>query len=216
MKEIKKSRDNRDSNQVIIHGRIKGDLKLSHESYGEKFYTTYISVNRMSGTPDVISIVISEYLARNIEDGIECTIYGSFRSRNEHDENGKSHLLLFVFASDLVIEDVEDKNSIMLNGYTCKPGRYRTTPKGRNITDITLAVNSSFGKANYIPCICWGRNAKMAGLLDVGEKVIASGRIQSRVYRKVLENDVIEERVAYEVSVVTIQIASEVEENEED
>ena len=129
---------------------------------------------------------------------------GQFRSYNKHEET-KNRLILSLFVRELnVLEDGEEMqhpNQIYLDGYICKPPIYRMTPLGREIADVLLAVNRAYGKSDYIPCICWGRNARFAGKLEVGEHVAVWGRIQSREYQKKLENDEVINRIAYEVSV---------------
>ena len=163
-------------------------------------------VNRLSDATDVIPLMVSDRLIdvgrSHIGERIEAR--GQFRSYNKHEET-KNRLILSLFVRELdVLEEDEEPahpNQISLDGYICKTPVYRMTPLGREISDVLLAVNRAYGKSDYIPCICWGRNARFAGKLEVGEHVAIWGRIQSREYQKKLENDEVINRVAYEVSV---------------
>lgn len=205
-----------ENNQVTISGEIVSDFRFSHEVYGEGFYLAYLAVNRLSREKDVIPVIVSERLADTKTDwtGRFVRISGQFRSRNQH-ENGKSRLTLFVFSREFEVweddgtERPADENSISLDGYICKQPVYRETPSGREIADIFLAVNRSYSKSDYIPCICWGRNARYAENLKVGMKLKIWGRIQSREYYKKISEDEVETRVAYEVSIQKIELWTE-------
>ena len=196
-------------NSVTLNGEICSEKEFSHEVYGEQFYTLKLSVKRLSEKADEILLTISERLT-NLDEltvGTKVSILGQFRSYNKHEEN-KNRLILSVFVRELVIineEPEENKNSITLNGYICKTPVYRKTPLGREIADVLLAVNRPYGKSDYIPCICWGRNARYASGLEVGQGVTINGRVQSRVYTKKIGEEV-EERTAYEVSVSKIEL----------
>lgn len=196
-------------NSVTLNGEICSEKEFSHEVYGEQFYTLKLSVKRLSEKTDEILLTISERLT-NLDEltvGTKVSILGQFRSYNKHEEN-KNHLILSVFVRELVIineEPEENKNSITLNGYICKAPVYRKTPLGREIADVLLAVNRPYGKSDYIPCICWGRNARYVSGLEVGQGVTINGRVQSRVYTKKIGEEV-EERTAYEVSVSKIEL----------
>jgi primosomal replication protein N len=140
---------------------------------------------------------------------------GQFRSYNRHEEK-HNRLVLSAFARELKFLEEEDSlapvNQIFLDGYICKPPVYRKTPLGREIADVLLAVNRPYGKSDYIPCICWGRNARFAGNLEIGSRIQLIGRIQSREYQKrVSENELIR-RVAYEVSVNKLEFHEKDEE----
>ena len=187
------------------------------EIYKEKFYTSNIIVRRLSGVFDSIPVMVSERLIDISKDYTDCTILvtGQFRSYNKH-EGDKNRLLLSVFAREIsfneeIIEE-HNLNDISLDGYICKAPIYRETPLGREITDIMLAVNRPYGKSDYIPCICWGRNARFVGQLEVGAHVRISGRIQSREYQKKLEDGDVETRTAYEVSASKVDLVEEEEE----
>lgn len=195
-----------ENNQVSIMGEIVSEFSFSHEVFGEEFYTLDISAQRQSNFADIIPVMISERLidvTQNYE-GEYIQVFGQFRSYNLHEER-KSRLMLSAFAREVsFVEDRrgrENCNQIFLDGYICKTPVYRRTPLGREIADMMLAVNRPYGKADYIPCICWGKNARSASGFGVGGHVRVWGRIQSREYMKRLEDDSTERRVAYETSV---------------
>nr|WP_300808498.1 single-stranded DNA-binding protein [uncultured Acetatifactor sp.] len=197
-----------ENNRVQVMGEIVSRLSYSHETYGERFYMMDISVCRTSGTKDYIPIMVSERLMDVTGDHIGklICVEGQFRSYNRHEER-KNRLVLSVFAREAGfldgtgMEGGGETNQVFLDGYICKEPTYRKTPLGREIADVLLAVNRPYGKSDYIPCICWGRNARLASRLNVGDEVMAVGRIQSRGYMKKLSETEAEERVAYEVSV---------------
>ncbi len=208
-----------ESNKVIARGEIVSEFEFSHEVYGEKFYSSKLSTMRKSGTEDIIPIMVSDRLIEVDKDyrGMYMEVSGQFRSYSRHEEN-HNRLVLSVFVRDLHIDEteqeVEKPNYIFLDGYLCKPPVYRKTPLGREIADLLMAVNRPYGKSDYIPCICWGRNARYADGFDVGEHIQLWGRIQSREYQKQISDDKWETRVAYEVSVSKIEISEEGEMNE--
>lgn len=197
------------NNQVTLSGEIVENFKFSHEIFGEGFYTAMLASERTSGKKDIIPIMVSDRFVDTGADWIGrfVKISGQFRSYSRHEE-GRNRLVLSVFAQEF--EDITEyqiefefrhDNEIFIDGCICKPPIYRKTPLGREITDILLAVNRPYGKSDYIPCICWGRNARYISGFNVGDNVQFWGRIQSREYtKKISENDV-EERIAYEVSV---------------
>lgn len=194
------------NNQVNIYGEVVSDFTFSHEVYGEGFFIVYLSVKRLSQVYDRIPLMVSERLIDVDKDyrGMFMEASGQFRSYNRHEEN-HNRLVLSVFVRDVHIDEteqeVEKPNYIFLDGYLCKPPVYRKTPLGREIADLLMAVNRPYGKSDYIPCICWGRNARYADSFDVGEHVQLWGRIQSREYQKQIGDDEYETRVAYEISV---------------
>lgn len=193
-----------DNNKVYLQGKIVSQVEFSHEIYDEKFYTMNLLIPRLSGQSDVIPITISEKLmsGRDFKLNDEIAIKGQFRSYNKI-ENDKSRLVLTVFVRELCELDYsQNPNTIEIFGYICKPPIYRTTPFNREITDMLMAVNRSYNKSDYIPCITWGRNARYVGDMAIGTKLEISGRIQSRVYTKKIEG-VLEpiKKVAYEISV---------------
>ena len=201
-----------ENNRLTLVGKVTSDKVFSHEIYGEKFYIFDLEVPRLSGNADIIPITISERLLteNGLPIGSKISVEGQFRSYNCY-QGEKNRLILTVFAKqvDFVENQEEDiqvgkditTNEVVLDGYICKKPIYRKTPFGREIADILLAVNRAYGKSDYIPCICWGRNARYAGNLSVGSRIQLWGRIQSREYQKrVGENNVVS-KVAYEISV---------------
>jgi primosomal replication protein N len=200
-----------ENNQVSIAGEIVSGFNFSHEVFGEGFYMVDVAVNRLSNYLDYIPLMVSERLINVEEDYSGQMIYvnGQFRSFNRHDEK-KNRLVLSVFAREIDFWDDENEdvksNQIFLDGYICKDPVYRKTPLGREIADLLIAVNRSYGKSDYIPCICWGRNARFAAGFEVGAHVQVYGRIQSREYIKKLSEEESEKRIAYEVSVSKIDV----------
>lgn len=199
-------------------GEIVSDFSYSHEIYGEGFYMVDVKVQRLSESFDVIPVMMSERLidVTGNYNGMLICVNGQFRSYNRHDER-KNKLVLSVFAREIeFLEEMEESsktNQIFLDGYICKPPIYRKTPLGREIADVLLAVNRPYGKSDYIPCICWGRNARYASGFKVGDRCMIWGRIQSREYMKKLDEETIEKRVAFEVSVSKLELADKEEVN---
>lgn len=202
------------NNNVTIAGKIVSGFTYENKVCGEKFYMTNIRVHRNSGAYDLIPIMVSERIVDIGKDYRDFYILatGQFRSHNRHDGD-KSKLILYVFAREVSIsEDVCEKydlNSISLDGYICKEPKYRKTPLEREICDVLFAVNRPYGKSDYIPCICWGRNARYADQFEVGAHIQLWGRIQSREYQKKIDEELYEKRVAYEVSVSKLEYLSE-------
>ncbi|MBO5067340.1 MAG: single-stranded DNA-binding protein [Clostridia bacterium] len=191
------------NNKVFISGEIVSEAEFSHEVYGEGFYEMFVLVKRLSGQGDVLPVTISERLIndRDLKVGVTINALGQFRSYNKL-VNGKSKLMLTVFVRELLDDaPIKNPNSIVLTGYICKPPVYRTTPFNREIADVLIAVNRSYNKSDYIPCIAWGRNARFAKNIAVGEKIAVSGRIQSREYQKRIADDDVKTLTAYEVSI---------------
>ena len=196
-----------ENNKACVTGRITSGFSYSHEIFGERFFRADILAQRASGVADTIPLMCSEELAdveMDYSDSV-VEVTGQFRSYNRK-EDRKSHLELSVFVQgirflDGECADCENNNCICLKGFLCKAPVYRKTPLGRRICDILLAVNRPYGKADYIPCIVWGKEAVLASRLDVGSPVEVTGRIQSREYEKKLSETETEMRVAYEVSV---------------
>ena len=206
-----------ENNQVTVMGEIVSPFVYSHEIFGEGFYMADLQVARLSESMDIIPLMVSERLLDVNEDyrGSLVTVSGQFRSYNRHEER-KNKLVLSVFAREIeFVEDIAESaktNQIYLDGYICKPPIYRKTPLGREIADLLLAVNRPYGKSDYIPCICWGRNARFAAGFEVGARCIVMGRIQSREYVKKISAEDVEKRVAYEVSVSKLEIPMEMTE----
>ncbi|MCI5699093.1 MAG: single-stranded DNA-binding protein [Lachnospiraceae bacterium] len=199
-----------ENNQVSVMGKIASQFTFSHQVFGEGFYTVDLLVKRLSDSEDLIPLMVSERLLDVTQDyeGEYIQVEGQFRSYNRHDEK-KNRLVLSVFVRELSFVEEEDDsiktNQIFLDGYICKPPVYRKTPLGREIADLLIAVNRPYGKSDYIPCICWGRNARYASAFAVGGHILIWGRIQSREYMKRLSETEAEKRIAYEVSVSKLE-----------
>lgn len=211
------------NNNITLTGVVEREPEYSHEVLGEGFYVFMFKCSRTSGNKDILPVIISERLTdiTEIKVGQVVTVLGQIRSFNRHVDDVKSKLILSVFARELEIlaQDAtelpfeENINTVILDGFVCKPPIYRKTPLGREIADILVAVNRPYGKSDYIPCIAWGRNARFAGGLETGEHIQIQGRFQSREYTKKISDNEIETRVAYEVSVSKINYAEEGEAN---
>ena len=216
-----------ENNYLTLVGKVTGEKRFSHEIYGERFYIFDLSIPRLSGNADIIPITVSERLIREntLSEGNKLLVKGQFRSYNSY-ENGKNRLILTVFAKDVLeVKDEEEENEmakkdeitneVVLIGFICKKPIYRQTPFGREISDLLLAVNRAYNKSDYIPCIAWGRNARFCQELEVGTEVKVVGRVQSRNYEKKHEDGTVEARVAYEVSIASMEIVKEDDENSE-
>ncbi|RDY24407.1 single-stranded DNA-binding protein [Romboutsia maritimum] len=197
-----------DTNVVNLRGEIDDNLELSHEIFGEKFFNTRIKINRLSNSYDILPMTISERLLQeiDIQENKNVSVTGQLRSYNKNVDN-KNKLVLTVFVREIksVEEDNKDPNNIFLDGYICKDPIYRKTPLGREITDLLVAINRPYNKSDYIPSIVWGRNAKFAKSLKIGDRIQMWGRVQSREYEKKLENGEAMKKVAYEVSISKIK-----------
>ena len=200
------SYDQLENNKVYLSGTVADSPEFSHEVMGEGFYDLTLDVQRLSGQADRIPLTISERLMGDVslETGEKIGVYGQLRSYNKV-VGERSKLVLKVFVRELGIGDDQNPNYIEIEGFVCKPTVYRTTPFGREICDVLLAVNRAYNKSDYIPCIAWGRNARYDQSFGVGDKVLISGRIQSREYQKALDDGSYESRTAYEVSINKIE-----------
>lgn len=202
------------TNIAMMSGIIISDFEFDHEAFGEKYYMANLLSKRLSEKEDRIKIMVSERLTgiKECKVGDAIRVAGQFRSFNIC-ESGKRHLKLFLFVTEIErMENIEYANSIFLDGFLCKEANHRTTPLGREIADITLAVNRDYGKTDYLPCICWGRNAAFAGTLDVGTRLRINGRMQSRKYEKRVSETETETRTAYEVSIWKMEVCDNDEE----
>ncbi len=212
-----------ENNYLTLVGKVTGEKKFSHEIYGEKFYTFSLSIPRLSGNSDIIPITISERLIteETLTEGKKLLVKGQFRSYNSY-ENEKNRLILTVFAKDIqeieeiageeeneIVKKEETTNEVVLIGFVCKKPIYRQTPFGREIADLLLAVNRAYNKSDYIPTIAWGRNARFCQNLEVGAQVKIVGRVQSRQYEKKHEDGTSEIKIAYEVSVCSLELINE-------
>lgn len=209
-----------ENNHLVLVGKVTSEKRFSHETYGEKFYIFDMEVSRLSDTTDIIPVTASERILSDelLTIGNKLVIRGQFRSYNSY-VNEKSKLILTVFAKDVLTEaelseeELEDtkrtSNEVTLVGYICKPPIYRQTPFGREIADVLLAVNRAYNKSDYIPTIAWGRNARFCQNLPIGTEVKIVGRVQSRNYEKKYEDGTVETRVAYEVSIASLQVVNQ-------
>ena len=212
-----------ENNYLTLVGKVTGEKRFSHEIYGERFYIFNLEIERLSGNADIIPITVSERIITDemLTQGKNLLVKGQFRSYNSY-YNEKNRLILTVFAKDVIeVEENEENeenemvkkdmvtNEVVLIGYICKKPIYRQTPFGREIADILLAVNRAYNKSDYIPTIAWGRNARFCQNLEVGTKVKIVGRVQSRMYEKKYEDGTVENRVAYEVSIGSLEIVEE-------
>ena len=201
-------------NKIVLAGLVTEEPTFSHEVHGEKFYRFSLSSSRMSGTNDILPCTVSEILKKDIEEGKEIKVLGEIRTRNVH-ENDKNHLEITVFVKEVLLYE-EDENNVELDGFICKEPKYRETPFGRQITDLIVASNRERNfKSDYIPCIAWGRNAIRASEFNVGTRVKVLGRLQSREYKKKIDDEKYEERTAYELSAYMIDVVEESEEMDE-
>ncbi len=209
-----------DNNHLILVGKVTSEKRFSHEIYGEKFYIFDMEVPRLSDTTDIIPVTASERIISDelLKIGNKLMIKGQFRSYNSY-ENEKNKLILTVFAKDVILaeslsEEQQEEmqrtsNEVTLVGYICKKPIYRQTPFGREIADILLAVNRAYNKSDYIPSIAWGRNARFSQNLPTGTEVKIVGRVQSRSYEKKHEDGTIENKVAYEVSIASLEVINQ-------
>ena len=198
-------------NSIHLRGHVCQPLQFGHELFGEQFFVTTLRVPRLSGAEDFLPVTLSERLLIDepIAAGSVLCLDGQLRSYNKVVE-GSGRLLITAFAQRLLPEeDDENPNRVQLTGALCKAPSYRTTPFGREIADLMLAVNRSYGKSDYIPCITWGRTARYAANLKIGDKVQLVGRFQSRNYQKQLPDGTVLNKVAYEVSVSRLSAMKE-------
>ena len=207
------------NNLAQVTGVISDKFVFNHEIYAEKFYTFTLRIPRLSGTDDSVRIMVSERLlaCEDFRIGDKVDIEGQFRSYNSYEPTGENRLVLTIFAKDIRPSSGErghNPNMLFLNGYICKEPVYRTTPFGREITDLLIAVNRSYNKSDYIPVIAWGRNARYAKTLSVGDNVNVWGRIQSRNYQKRLSEDEVVTKTAYEVSVNRMELVDPENDND--
>ena len=186
-------------NEVLLEGTALEAPVLSHENHGTRFYRFPLEVPRLSGTPDTLPVLLPEPLLDTVQTEAPLRVQGQLRSFNNRSGVG-NRLVLTVYAQDIQPGTGEPCNRILLSGALCKPPIFRRTPLGRSICDLMLAVSRRYGRADYLPVIAWGQLAVRAARLQVGDPLSLEGRVQSRAYRKVLEDGSIQDRVAYEVS----------------
>ena len=198
------------NNKIYLEGKVTSGLEFSHEMYGEGFYTFDLDVMRLSDSVDTLNITVSERLLSDIklEVGIDVIVEGQLRSYNKFID-GSNKLILTVFARNIepCLERSKNPNEIFLDGYICKEPIYRTTPFGREIADVLLAVNRAYNKSDYIPTIAWGRNSRFCQTLSVGDNIKVWGRLQSREYQKKVSDSEVIRKIAYEVSISKMERA---------
>ena len=191
------------TNQITLRGSLASPPQFSHENHGRRFHRFLLGVPRLSGVADILPVVAEERILKDtdLSQGSQITAIGQIRSHNVRND-GQRHLLIFVFPSKILCEDGEAVNEVLLEGALCREPTYRRTPLGREICDIMLAVPRAFQRADYLPCILWGRTAGEAAQCHTRDRIEISGRLQSRVYTKVTPSGS-EERTAYEISALT-------------
>lgn len=196
-------------NQITLRGSMRALPVFSHENHGRRFFRFDLEVPRLSGAVDTLPIVAEESILNTIDPfgGEMLTVTGQIRSHNVRTE-GKRHLLIFVFAASIVAEEGEPMNDVILNGLVCREPTYRRTPLGREICDMMLAVPRAFKRADYLPCILWGKTAQQGSCCHTRDRIQICGRLQSRIYTK-LTPEGAEERTAYEISALTAEIQEE-------
>ena len=193
------------ANQITLRGNLVTLPQFSHENHGRRFFRFFLEVPRLSGAVDTLPVIAEEGIlqAADLSDGEMLTVAGQIRSHNLRSD-GKRHLLIFVFANAILCEDGEPINDVLLEGPICREPAYRRTPLGREICDIMLAVPRAFRRADYLPCILWGKTAQEGACHQVRDILRIRGRLQSRIYIKVTESGS-EERTAYEISALTAE-----------
>lgn len=193
------------ANQITLRGNLACAPEFSHENHGKRFFRFLLEVPRLSGAVDTLPVIAEEGLLSRTEAAERAwvTVRGQIRSHNERRE-GRRRLLIFVFAGEIACEDGEPANDVTLEGFLCREPTYRRTPLGREICDCMLAVPRPFQRADYLPCILWGRTAQEAACCHTRDRVALHGRLQSRGYTKLTE-DGPEERTAYEISALTAE-----------
>lgn len=199
------------ANHILLRGALAALPEFSHENHGRRFFRFLLDVPRLSGAVDRLPVIAEESLlsATDLSDGEMLTIAGQIRSHNIRSV-GRRHLMIFVFANAIICEDGEPVNEVILEGPLCREPNYRRTPLGREICDIMLAVPRAFKRADYLPCILWGRTALEASRCHTRDQIKICGRLQSRLYTKITESGS-EERTAYEISALTAEIPEEIE-----
>lgn len=199
------------ANHILLRGTLATLPEFSHENHERRFFRFFLDVPRLSGAVDRLPVIAEETLLNttDLSDGEMLTIAGQVRSHNIRSV-GRRHLMIFVFANALLCEDGEPVNEVILEGPLCREPNYRRTPLGREICDVMLAVPRAFKRADYLPCILWGRTALEASRCHTRDRIKICGRLQSRLYTKVTESGS-EERTAYEISALTAEIPEEIE-----
>ena len=197
------------TNTITLRGSLQALPQFSHENHGRRFYKFFLEVPRLSGAVDILPVVAQQELLDGLDPtaGEMLTVLGQIRSYN-HRAEGVRHLMIFVFATDLTVEDGEPINDAILEGPLCREPTYRRTPLGREICDAMLAVPRAFRRADYLPCILWGRTAQEISQYHTSDRIRICGRLQSRIYTKLTQEGAVE-RTAYEISALTAQAVEE-------
>jgi len=197
------------NNTITIRGTLQEIPCFSHENHGRRFYRFVLDVTRLSGAVDSLPVIAEESLVKELDPfgGSMITVTGQIRSHNQKTD-GRRHLMIFIFATAVTVEDGEHINDVLLEGVLCKEPIFRRTPLGRDICDIMLAVPRAFHRADYLPCILWGRTAQEVSACHIRDSIRIVGRLQSRVYTKLTDTGS-EERTAYEISALTAEILQE-------
>lgn len=197
------------ANQITLRGCPVSAPQFSHENHGRQFFRLLLEVPRLSGAVDTLPVIAEKGIleAAEVSGGQMLTVTGQVRSHNIRSDS-RRHLMIFVFANSILCEDGDSVNEVSLEGFLCREPTYRRTPLGREICDVMLAVPRAFKRADYLPCILWGRTALEASRCHTRDRIGITGRLQSRVYTKVTETGS-EERTAYEISALTADIPEE-------
>lgn len=197
-------------NQITLRGTLQALPQFSHENHGKRFYRFYLEVPRLSGVVDILPIIADSIVldSFDLSGGEMLTVSGQVRSHNLR-KDGVRHLMIFVFATSIIAEDGDSINEVLLEGPICKDPTYRRTPLGREICDVMLAIPRAFRRADYLPCILWGRTAQEISACHTRDYIRINGRLQSRIYTK-LTADGPQERTAYEISALTADILDEI------
>jgi len=193
------------ANHIFLRGSLSALPEFSHENHDRRFFRFLLQVPRLSGAVDLLPVVAEEALLNGIDlsGGSMLTVTGQIRSHNIRSE-GRRHLNIFVFARSILCEDGAPVNEVILEGPLCREPNFRQTPLGREICDVMLAVPRAFKRADYLPCILWGRTAREAAEYHTRDRLLICGRLQSRIYTKLTEAGT-EERTAYEISALTAE-----------
>lgn len=197
------------TNLATLRGTLASLPQFSHENHGRKFYRFFLEIPRLSGVVDTLPVIAEEAVLEKLDlsGGEMLAVTGQIRSHNIRNE-GHRRLLIFVFASSVSSEDGEPLNDVILEGPICREPTYRRTPLGREICDVMLAVPRAFKRADYLPCILWGRTAQEASQCHTRDRIRIYGRLQSRIYTKITEEGA-EERTAYEISALSAEISND-------
>ena len=193
-------------NTITLRGSLQGLPQFSHENHGKRYWKFLLEVPRLSGAIDLLPVIAEEFLVMELDPcaGEMITVTGQIRSHNQRSD-GIRHLMIFVFASSVYTDDGEPVNDVILEGALCREPIFRRTPLGREISDVMLAVPRAFRRADYLPCILWGRTAQEVSQCHVRDRIRIYGRLQSRIYTKLTEDGPIE-RTAYEISALSAEI----------